>query len=266
MKTTYFLSLMISLICVQISWSQNIEIQGKIVSEASDIENITIYNSNSKKGTITNINGAFTIEVKIKDVLEISALTLKKVTVIINEEIIKSRALTILVNEEVNTLDEVVILTHDLTGELLVDVDNAEYFKPIPIDVGTMDNLEFDDIRMDKVDNVIIKKGELYNGFNPVEMLKLFGVKFKKKKKLNYLELKERDEETKQVLDLSDIYSPGFILENFYIPISETEAFYAFVEASPLDHTLLKKENEVVLLEFLLKQSKLFLKSKNGQH
>lgn len=256
---------MISLFCVHMSWSQSLEIQGKIVSEASDIENITIYNSTSKKGTITDVNGAFTIEVKLKDVLQISALTFKKVTVIINEEIIKSRALTILVNEEVNTLDEVVILTHNLTGELLVDVENAEYFKPIPIDIGNMDKLEFEDIRMNKVDNALVKKGQLYNGFDPVAVLKLFGVSFKKKKKLTYQELKERDKDTKEVLDLSDIYSAAFIYENFNIPISQTEAFHAFVEASPLDYTLLKKENEVALLEFLLTQSKLFLKNINGQ-
>lgn len=257
---------MISMFCAQISWSQNIEVHGEIVSEVSDLENITIYNSTSKNGTITNKEGAFVIEVKLNDVLKISALTFKKVTIIINDEILKSKKLTILVSEKVNNLDEVVILTHNLTGELLVDVEGAEYFKPIPIDFGTMNNLDFEDIRMDKVDNVLVKKGQLYNGFDPVEMLKLFGVKFKKKKKSTYQELQERDGNAKQILDLADIYSPKIIHENFNIPLNKIEAFHAFVEANPLDYTLLEKENEVLLLEFLFTISKQFLKKLDAQN
>lgn len=252
-----------SVFCVQISWSQIIEIQGKIVSKSSDLENITVYNSVSKKGTITNINGEFIIEVKLNDVIQVSALSFNKVEVTITDEIIKSKLLTLLVNEKVNTLDEVVILTHNLTGEIVVDVENAKYFTPVAIDVGTIKNLEFDDIRMDKVDNAFLKKGQLYNGFDPVEILKLFGVAFKKKKKPKYPDLKVK--EVLPILDLSEVYSPEFIHENFNIPLGKTEAFHAFVVANSFNYTLLKKENEVELLEFLLAQSTLFLKGLDAQ-
>jgi hypothetical protein len=262
-KKTGIKLIFLLIICLQTSWAQTVEIQGKIVSESSDLENINVYNSTSKKGVITNVNGAFTIAVKPKDILVISAISFKEVKVIISEEIIKSKTVTILVKEEVNTLDEVVILTHNLSGELVVDVDNADYFQPIPISMGNMDNLDFEDIRMNKPDNVLVKKGELYNGFDPVEILKLFGVSFKKKKKLTYEELKARD--AKKIYDLADVYAPKYISDNFNIPLDKVEAFYAFLEVNQLDYELLKKENEVHLLEFLLTQSKVFLKNINGQ-
>ncbi|MBU2939296.1 carboxypeptidase-like regulatory domain-containing protein [Lacinutrix sp. C3R15] len=259
MKTATKIKLLFLLfIGLQTTLAQTVEIHGKIVSDALDLENINVFNTTSKKGTITNVNGEFVIQAKLKDVIKISALFFKEVTVIINDEIIKSKALTILVKEEVNTLDEVVVLTHNLTGELVVDVENADYFKPIPIDFGTIDNLEFDDIRMNKPDNVFLKKGQLYNGFDPIEMLKLFGVNFKKKKKKNQIVL-ERD--FTPIKDITEVYSRAFIHDNFKIPLASIESFYAFLQTTSYDYTLLQKENEVELLEFLLAQSKQFLKN-----
>lgn len=252
------------MLCFQFSWSQTIDVQGKIVSGKSDLENINIYNSTSKKGTITNAAGEFLVSVKLNDVLKISSIIFKEVTVIINTEIIKNKALTLLVTEKVNSLDEVVLLSHDLSGALLVDVESAEYFKPIPVNISTMNALDIEDIRMTKTSNPIMTKGEIYNGFNPIEILKLFGVKFNKKKKPTYQELQERD--TKQVLDLSDRYSPEFIHENFKIPFDKIEAFHAYLKAKEFDYTLLKNESEVQLLEFVLQESKLFLKELDAQN
>ena len=264
MKTENLLFVLIFyLFCVQLSYSQTVEIKGKIVSESSEIENINVYNSTSGKGVITDVNGAFIIAVERKDVLVISAISFKEVKVVVSEEIMNNKAVIILVKEEVNTLDEVVILTHNLSGELVVDVANADYFYPIPISMGNMDNLDFEDIRMNKPDNALVKKGELYNGFDPMEILKLFGVSFKKKKKLTYEELKARD--AKKIYDLADVYAPKYISDNFNIPFHEVEAFYAFLEVNQLDYELLKKENEVYLIEFLLTQSKLFLNKLNEE-
>lgn len=257
-KKTKIKLLFLLFIGLQTSMAQTVEIQGKIVSDASDLENINIYNATSKKGTITNVNGEFVIQAKLQDVIKISALLFKEVTLVISKEILKSKTLTVLVNETVNTLDEVVVLTHNLTGELVVDVENADYFTPIPIDFGTIDNLEFEDIRMNKPDNVFLKKGELYNGFNPVEILKLFGVNFKRKKKKNQIIL---EKDVTPYKDITEVYSPIFIHENFKIPLAEVESFYAFLQTTSYDYALLKKENEVELLEFLLAQSKLFLKN-----
>ena len=57
--------------------AQNIQrekVNGKIIVEGSDIEGITIYNSSSSLGAVTNKNGEFTIAVAVNDLLEIRAI------------------------------------------------------------------------------------------------------------------------------------------------------------------------------------------------
>ena len=100
------------------TFSQSIErtkIRGQVVSKTNDVESITVYNTSCNVGTITDFDGLFEMEVALHDQLEISALQFKKVTVIIDAEIIKNRALTVFLTEAVNTLDEVVILSFGLT-------------------------------------------------------------------------------------------------------------------------------------------------------
>ncbi|MFD2823021.1 carboxypeptidase-like regulatory domain-containing protein [Lacinutrix iliipiscaria] len=232
-------------------------ITGKIASKSKDVEGITLYNTTSKKGTITNHEGLFFIEAAIGDSVEISALLYEQITIVIDAETIKNKKLTIQLVEEVNTLDEVLILTHDLTGDLTTDIDNVEPLNLISFNGINTDNIAPGDIRMTKPDNPFMKQGQFYNGLNIIELLKLFGVKFKKKKKRSYIEVQKM--KASEMLDLADKYSPSFMVENFKIPKEKLELFYAFCYHQNFDNNLLKTENEVALIEFLVKKSKMFL-------
>ena len=57
---------------------KRLTISGRIISDAPSIENIHILNINSNKGTISNINGNFSIPVKENDTLVISGIQFYK--------------------------------------------------------------------------------------------------------------------------------------------------------------------------------------------
>ena len=77
-------------------WSQDggrIEIEGQIlVIEGENKEGIAVYNNSSNKGTITNEEGKFTIEVKENDLVVFSALQYNDVIVIIDKKILNDKS------------------------------------------------------------------------------------------------------------------------------------------------------------------------------
>ena len=102
-------------------FSQNIErieLKGTIIVDRNDREGVTVYNSSSEKGTITDADGKFTIQVALNDRIEFSALQFEDFTVIITQEMIDAKEISVFLIEQVNKLDEVLILPHNLTGNL----------------------------------------------------------------------------------------------------------------------------------------------------
>ncbi len=96
-------------------------VNGKIIVEGNDIEGITIYNTSSNIGTVTDKNGEFTIAVALNDLLEIKALEYQNIDVRINKAILESKEISIFLIEEMNILDEVVVETKILTGNIITD-------------------------------------------------------------------------------------------------------------------------------------------------
>ena len=234
------------------------EIKGVIIAVSEDVEGVTVYNTSSNKGTVSNNLGEFTISITVKDVLEISALQFKKVSITITDEIIKSKLLKIYLSEQINQL-EVVLLRSGLSGVLAADISDAKERQVIELNLGNIDSMEFFDDKafdngaIENALNATINKGMLYNGMNLIAISEMI---FKPKKHVT-----EEAVNDEKILKLMDIYTNTFLSETYKIPLEEVQAFVAFSENNGLHSGLLKKENEFFLINFLVKQSELFLKS-----
>lgn len=85
------------------------------------VEGIHVVNKSRKQYATTNVSGEFSIQVKEKDTLVISAVQYKLQTLIISETNIKNKSLKIIVESYVNQLDEVVV-GKVFTGDLYSDI------------------------------------------------------------------------------------------------------------------------------------------------
>ncbi len=245
-------------------FSQNverIEIDGKIIAKENDIEGITIFNTSSNKGTITDAQGSFKLEVSLNDRIELSALQFKAVTIIVNDQIVKTKKLTVFLTEQVNTLDEVLLLPNELTGSIVVDIERVELPKPLMIDFGDVKSYEFPIDHLTKVDNTLTKQGQFYNGINFAEILGINKWLNKKPKRLTYEEMDRQYK--RKTYDLSQKYNRDFIQKSYNIPEDFMDKFYAYIYANGFEIKLLNYENEMELMEFLLQKSKLFFKEHN---
>lgn len=239
------------------------KITGQVVSNDNDVEGVTVFNRTTSKGTTTDQYGDFTLLMGEGDVLEISALQFASVTFPVAKETMVSGVLKIWLTEEVNSLNEVYVFSSELTGNLGVDVDSVKVMRIDPLGnltLGDIRNMNFPEDHLTKVDNFITRQGQYYNGVDFPALLSVF---FKKESKP--LPKNQEIENTDNIHDLSDKYTQAFITQQFHIPPSQIESFYSYCYENGFDSELLKDENEVYLIEYMVKMSEKYRGIKNDK-
>ncbi|MBC2846409.1 carboxypeptidase-like regulatory domain-containing protein [Winogradskyella flava] len=248
---------------------ERITVNGRIIVSSEDKEGVTVYNSSSNKGTVTDKKGTFKIMVALNDKIEFGALQFKDFTVTISEDIIKSRKLTVILVEEVNKLDEIVLLPFDLTGNLGADLENVRTYNVSLDDVYFgLDHIEDFDFSPDfktKADNLA------FNEYNPrvenmLNVVNLAG--FIVSQIADIDNDKSEDIANKEIRktpfkEALDKYSANYIHVNFDIPLDQVEAFIDYVEEQGIDKELLAEDKEIQFLERITQLSKTFLKRKS---
>ena len=268
------LLLLFSLFTITLSFSQEIKrinINGKIIVNSEDLENVTIYNTSSNKGALTDENGKFVIAVAINDVLEIRSLQFEDFKVTIDQNIIDSKKATIFLVENVNKLDEVVILPYDLTGNLMVDMESVRTFNPdldaIYFGIGDISAYEFPDDRKSEVENIAAEKpgNDIRYQMDGVALIGLL-----LKPLFNSMNNKKEEQRANipnvPTSGLQDYYTAHYITDNFNIPEDRIDEFVVYVETHGLDYSLMENGKEMEFLEFLNQKSKEFLKSERGKN
>lgn len=258
-RIIYLFILLFPLTHVQSQSVNRVEIEGKVFSKNNEVESVTVFNTSSNNGTITNENGEFTIEVALNDVLQISALQFKKGSIVIDEKILADKYLKVFLVENVTTLQEVVILPYDLTGNLVVDVDEVYLVEPIAFELGNMNAFELPDDQYTEVVNPFMNNGELMYAMNVGSVIGLLLDAIMPNKS----KAKDKKEKLQEAYNksLEGVLGRTYIINNFNIAEDKVEAFIVFVEDNGLDQELLLIENRMKLIEYLHEQSNLFLKS-----
>ena len=249
--------------------SQNIDrilVSGKIIVEGNDISGITIFNTTLNKGTISDDNGEFTLQVALNDVIEVSALQYQNIKFMVNEDIIKSKKMKLFLIEEINKLDEVIVFTKGLTGDLNTDLEANKPFK-LKLDAlyfGVKRNTEynFDKDYKAEIKNAAVnsQRQTMVNGLNIINvvdqlLLPLFRSGVKDKKKAGVPDV--------PIESIKYYFGSEFLVYNFNIPEHRVEEFIQFVQSVDFDFSLLNYGNEMEFLELLNKKSIAFLNSKN---
>lgn len=249
------------------SISQNInriKVSGRIVVEGSDVSGIAIFNTSSNIGTITNEKGEFDIEVTLNDTVEVSALQYQNISFIINEAILESKTMKLFLIEEINKLDEIIVFTKGLTGNLNTDMDDAQLFKPkldaLYFGIKHSDEYDFEKDYREEVKNINMnsQRQAMINGLNIVNvvdqlLLPLFRSEVKDKKKFGVPDV--------PIENIKYYFGSEFLVDNFNIPEHRVEEFIRFVESNDFDFSLLNYGKEMEFLELLSKKSQEFLKS-----
>ena len=263
-KCILFLALLISVNAV----SQNInriEVSGKIIVEGNDVLGITIFNTSSNTGTITDENGEFKLKVSLKDNIEVSALQYQNISFEVNAAIIKSKKMKLFLIEEINRLDEIIVFTKGLSGNLNTDLEATTPFKPqldaLYFGVKRSKEYDFEKDYKSEVKNVTVDRQHqtMVNGLNIVNvvdqlLLPLFRSRVKDKKKAGVPDV--------PIESIKYYFGSEFLVDNFNIPEHRVQEFIGFVESDDFDFSLLNYGKEMEFLELLNVKSVEFLNTK----
>jgi uncharacterized protein (DUF433 family) len=240
-------------------------VQGEVaVPQGDDREQISLYNISSQKGTATDAEGKFTLEVAQNDRVLITAIQFQSFTVAIDKGVIDKKMMRIYLNPSINQLDEVVVSPYDLSGNIIVDVNRINVYDTPNYDLSyeTMNyDYKFTQDRQSSIETNAaedaLNNGGLQNGANFISVLGLLASAIFPKKDKTTPKVTLNNGQV-LVTALQQRYSAQYYAETFDIPAEKVDAFIYFAEENAIEPYMLKPENEIKLLEVLFEQSKLY--------
>lgn len=103
------------------------ELKGKVISDIVDVKDIIVFNFTTKKDTLTDSNGLFSIEAKSGDVLIVSSPKLEGLEIVLNENSFRMNPLIIKAKSKVNELAEVQVSRITAKSLGIIDKNVKEY-------------------------------------------------------------------------------------------------------------------------------------------
>lgn len=239
------------------------KVSGKIhVPQGDDAEGISVYNISSQKGTITDPDGTFEIDLAENDRILISALQYQSFTVIVDKGIVERRRINIFVNPAVNILEEVVVRPYDLSGNINADVAKIPTYnvtKDWDLSYKGMEyGYHFEPDSQTAISGNAAEEAIYGHAIKDgADVLAILGgvaqLLFPKGKKISLVEKEEKSNLLSN--NMQQRFSSEFLKANFDIPQDKAVDFLFYAQERGLNQNLLKLENEMQLMEFLRERS-----------
>lgn len=262
MKTKVLLFFLLFSLIVTAQDGNRVLLKGIVTSDSLDVDNIIVKNTTSKRITITDKQGNFSMFVKEKDTLIFSAISFNSSVLIINKAHLEEEIIKVRLSVKINELDEVIVRPYALSGNLETD---SKYLKIKTVDVST-ENVDFSNPlpKYNKVDNALAQitpgSGNSFSGMDFVALGKMAkDAIFKpkpKREKIEYVSEKIFADAVKEKFD------PQFFTESLKLKPEEVDLFLAYCDSTtPESRALLNPKKEFELIEFLMKKSEEYHKS-----
>lgn len=99
------------------------QLEGKVSSADGDVAATHVLNMTTKKATITDIDGYFSIRANLNDTLVFSAVQYKRKEVVVTPAILAQKRVQIDMEEALTVLDEVIVTPYNLSGDITKDLE-----------------------------------------------------------------------------------------------------------------------------------------------
>ena len=213
-----------------------IPIKGKLIYRNVNVVAANVVNIDAQINTITDGEGEFEIPVKVGDEIVFSSVQYMIRTVKINPDIIQKNRLIITVNEKINALEEVIITPDDT--EKFLDLKEEEF-----------KGYDYLRDKSTRLENTIVRQGQLNNGINVINILKLIN------KVIN-----SKTEEEKRSLKPSEVLKYVFEIDFFKRDLELTDdqiiGFLEYIDDNLPSQKLLSQSKQFQLIDYLILESK----------
>ncbi|MAD12334.1 MAG: hypothetical protein CMC04_06410 [Flavobacteriaceae bacterium] len=216
-----------------LSAQQRALLNGKLLYRDNNVIAANVINNSTQFNTITDSDGEFQIEVAKGDEIIFSSVEFKFKTIFITEEILNKNRLVVNITERVNILDEIVISPENT--EKFLDLKEEEF-----------KGYDYVQDKSTKLDNSILKQGQLYNGINFINVAKL----------ISKLVLSSSEEEKKNLIPskvLPYVFENEFFINDLGLEQEQVIDFMLYLDEKLTTNKLLQKSKQFLLIDFLYK-------------
>jgi len=238
-------------------------LKGNIKAITNEIQDVSVQNITSGKGTISDGYGFFSIAVALNDTLIFSAIQFKKKTIIVEASILQSKSIIVPMEEAENQLNEVIVMPYNLTGDLTKDLKTEKV-----VVAATLGLPNAYVVKMTQSQRLLAEAdgggwlGPVNGGLGGV------GGSLNLHKILNRISgrtkmLKERvafDDKNIIIEELVNFFSDTIMTQELKIPTIRINEFAYFCEADINFSALIQSNDQLKLWEFLKRKSLTFRK------
>lgn len=221
-------------------------LRGTVLYRNVPVPNENVINVDTENAVISMEDGQFAIPVKVGDQLAFTAVNYQLEVVEITDAILEKGRLVVEVNEKVTELDEVV-----------VSPENQEKF--LAIQNERFKEVEYEIDRSTEVENIALSQTErgMEHGINFVNIFKALA-------NAGQNEDAEKRPRLKMSEVLRQVYDDEFFVVDLKLPQDKIDDFLYYVDESNPQYSLLLKDNEFQLLDFLVDESKAYREQLEG--
>lgn len=262
-KKLLFTFLFVSTIC---SAQDSRKIFYGIISDSiSTVPNAHILNLQNNIVTYTNDNGEFRTLAKINDTLKISSIGYKTKLYVLTPHNFGLSKNNITLKKETIELNEIVIKSHNLTGNLAIDsklVKKDTIGELVADIVNGIMNINFSTPVIDKIDEISRMKAPIVKT-NPTQYfegisLVSSSIGGKSKQQRQYEKISKLEQEVKTHKKVINIIGKRVFISEFKIPEDKIEHFVDYCLHYKLKQ-FIDSENTLELIKYLQEQSVAYL-------
>ena len=213
-----------------------VSIKGRLIYRNINVVAANVVNITAQINTITNGEGAFEIPVKNGDEVVFSSVQYMIRRVKITPEIIQKNRLIITFNQKTIALEYVVVTPDD--AEKFLDLKEEEF-----------KGFDYDRDKSTRLENSIVRQGQLKNGINLINVAKLIA-----KLVSNKTEEEKRNLKPSEVL--SYVFDKSFFSSDLELKDDQIVGFLEHIDNNLPSQKLLNQSQQFQLIDYLILQSK----------
>jgi len=207
------------------------QLTGKVIAKDKDVTGVVVQNSTTKKATITDVDGTFTIRVALNDTLVFSAIQFKRKVLPITPSFFNATFLTITLEEFVNELKEVVVQPYNLSGRLGSDVVGLNLEKDVSAEALGLPNA--------RVKVITQSERKLYEATSGGGLMNV-------------------DNTYARTQRVQKFYADSIFKADLKIPYEKIDDFMYFCEVDSVFQATVDTHDKLKIWEFLVKKSVIY--------
>ena len=226
----------------QFCFSQNNprkSLQGQVVNDSVKVENVIVFNVNSKTGKVVNSDGSFEIAARVRDTLIFSSLSFRSLKIVLTDKQMAESPLIVKLEVFYHQLNEVVVANNKTPK-----FGNTQKIVDKPYVADEKSHLK----------NDFVYDGSITNGVNFVRLYKdVFKLLKKKNPKKSDFTTEVNFTEVAMKRIKYSFYTNTLLLKD-----DEIKLFLVFCENDSKSKTVLKSQSDFELMDFMITKNKEF--------